>query len=64
MQRTYAAQEIDELTVTTIPVLIGRRRSLFGQVDGDVPLRLVPARSYPFGFVQTEQVVERLRERT
>lgn len=43
---------IDEITVTTIPVLLGSGRPLFGPVSADVPLELIDSRAYPFGFVQ------------
>ncbi|MEW6120196.1 MAG: dihydrofolate reductase family protein [Pseudomonadota bacterium] len=44
---------IDELTITTIPVLLGSGRTLFGALSSDVPLQLVATRAYPFGFVQS-----------
>ena len=44
---------ITDLTITTIPVLIGRGRPLFGVLPGDVPLRLVSSRAFEFGFVQS-----------
>ncbi len=43
---------IDELTVTTIPVLIGTGKPLFGPVPNDVRLTHVSTRAYDFGFVQ------------
>ena len=50
---------VDELTVTTIPVLLGRGRPLFGALPGDVDLELVDARSWPFGLVQARWRVTR-----
>jgi len=44
---------ITDLTVTTIPVLLGAGRSLFGTLSRDVTLKLVASKSYPFGFVQS-----------
>ena len=44
---------ITELTITTIPVLLGAGRALFGRLARDVPLALVASRAYPFGFVQS-----------
>lgn len=44
---------INELTITTIPVLLGAGRPLFGALPADVPLQLVSSRAYPFGFVQS-----------
>ncbi len=43
---------VDELTVTTVPVLLGRGRSLFGELPADVDLELLDSRAWPFGFVQ------------
>jgi dihydrofolate reductase len=43
---------VDELIVTTVPVLIGRGRPLFGPLAGDVALELVGSRAYAGGCVQ------------
>ncbi len=53
MQRCQREGLITDLTITTIPVLIGRGRPLFGVLPGDVPLRLVSSRAWEFGFVQS-----------
>ncbi|WP_341908779.1 dihydrofolate reductase family protein [Polaromonas sp. YR568] len=50
---------IDELTVTTIPVLLGAGRRLFGELPGDMKLRLVSSKAYDFGFVQTTYRAQR-----
>ncbi len=50
---------IDDLTITTIPILLGAGRPLFGTLLADVPLRLVSSRAYPFGFVQSTYVVQK-----
>jgi len=44
---------IDEMTITTIPCLLGSGRRLFGPLEGDVALVHVATRSWSFGFVQT-----------
>ena len=44
---------IDEMTITTLPCLLGSGRRLFGPLDSDVALFHVATRSWPFGFVQT-----------
>lgn len=44
---------IDSLTITTVPVLIGEGRPLFGQVSNDVKLKLAHSKVYEFGFIQT-----------
>lgn len=44
---------IDRLTITTIPVLIGDGRPLFGSLPNDRKLKLVHSKAYDFGFIQT-----------
>jgi dihydrofolate reductase len=44
---------IDSLTITTVPVLIGEGRPLFGKVSNDVKLKLAHSKVYEFGFIQT-----------
>ncbi len=54
IQRFLRAGLIDDLTVTTIPVLIGQGIPLFGETGRDIPLRHVATRSFPSGLVQSE----------
>lgn len=50
---------VDDLTLTTLPVLLGEGLPLFGALDKDVKLRLVGSRSWANGFVQaTYEVVK------
>jgi dihydrofolate reductase len=44
---------IDKLTITTIPVLIGQGRPLFGRNPRDTKLTLAHSKAYEFGFIQT-----------
>lgn len=44
---------IDKLTITSVPVLIGQGRRLFGDIPADKKLRLSESRAYDFGFVQS-----------
>lgn len=53
VQSFLAAGLIDELTLTVVPVLLGRGRPLFGPLAGDVALAHLGTRSWPFGFVQS-----------
>jgi dihydrofolate reductase len=50
---------IDEMTITTIPILLGSGIPLFGLLDHDILLRLVSSRAYPNGFVQTKYEIIR-----
>jgi dihydrofolate reductase len=44
---------IADMVITTIPVLIGSGRPLFGAVSQDIDLKLVSSRSFPSGLVQS-----------
>ena len=44
---------LDELTVTWIPILIGRGIPLFGRLEKDARLKLVENRAFDNGFVQS-----------
>ncbi|MDZ7938348.1 MAG: dihydrofolate reductase family protein [Rhodoferax sp.] len=44
---------IADMVITTVPVLIGAGRSLFGSLPCDIDLRLVSTRSFPSGLVQS-----------
>lgn len=43
---------VDDLTLSTIPVLLGEGIRLFGGTPTDVPLDLLASRSFPSGLVQ------------
>jgi len=44
---------ISDMIITTIPVLIGAGRPLFGALSRDIDLKLVSSCSFPSGLVQT-----------
>jgi dihydrofolate reductase len=48
---------VDDMTLTTIPVLIGEGLPLFGSIEKDIKLRLLESRSWANGFVQSEYQV-------
>ena len=54
IQRFLADALIDEVTITKIPVLIGRGRPLFGLLSKDVRLEHLFTRAFDFGFVQSK----------
>ena len=50
---------IDEITLSRLPVLIGSGIALFGRLDHDVRLRHVSTREFPGGMVQSRYEVVR-----
>ncbi len=54
VQGFLSAGLIHDLTITRVPVVIGRGVPLFGVVPRDIRLAHVRTRSFPSGFVQSE----------
>lgn len=54
IQAFIRAGLVSHLTVTRVPVLVGRGIPLFGPVDSDVLLRHISTRALPGGAVQSE----------
>lgn len=50
---------IDEMVVTTVPVLIGSGRPLFGPLPRDIDWTLVTSRSFGSGLVQSRYCLRR-----
>lgn len=50
---------IDEVTITTIPALLGEGITLFGTLEKDIHLTHVHTKAYDFGFVQTTYQVDK-----
>ena len=59
VQRFLRAGLIHLLVITTVSVLIGQGRPLFGPLDLDVHLTHVRTRSFDNGMVQSEYTVDR-----
>ena len=57
IQRFLREGLVDEMTITTIPVLIGEGLPLFGPLNGDVSLELLRSESFKNGFVQNRYKV-------
>ena len=44
---------VDDMVLTTVPVLLGAGRPLFGHLEKEIKLRLVNSQSWPNGMVQS-----------
>lgn len=53
VQSFIRAGLIEDMVLTTVPVLIGAGRPLFGTLPRDLDLSLVASRSFPSGLVQS-----------
>jgi dihydrofolate reductase len=54
IQRFLRDTLVDEMTITTIPVLLGEGLPLFGTLNKDVKLELLTSESFKNGFVQNK----------
>lgn len=59
IQSFLAANLVDELIITTIPVLLGEGIYLFGPIAKDISLKHIKTQVYPNGFVQTHYHVNK-----
>nr|WP_205749241.1 dihydrofolate reductase family protein [Desulfopila sp. IMCC35008] len=50
---------VDEITITTIPIIFGEGISLFGSVTNDIHLTHVSTTAFDFGFVQSKYAVKK-----
>ena len=53
IQRFLREGLVDEITITTIPIILGTGIPLFGSMERDVRLSHCRTKTYDFGFVQT-----------
>lgn len=53
IQSFLRAGLITDMVITSVPVLLGAGRQLFGSVAGDIPLRHEETKSFPSGLVQS-----------
>ena len=64
IQRFLAEGLIDEITITVIPIILGKGIPLFGDFKKDIPLKHIATKTYDFGFVQlTYQVIKKEQDR-
>ena len=54
IQRFLRESLVDEMTITTIPILLGEGLPLFGKLEKDVRLELIKSQSFKNGFVQNK----------
>ncbi|HCK65998.1 MAG TPA: deaminase [Anaerolineae bacterium] len=57
IQRFLREGLVDEMTITTIPVLIGEGLPLFGELAKDIKLKLLQSQSFKNSFVQNKYKV-------
>lgn len=58
IQRFLQEGLVNEMTITTIPILIGEGLPLFGSLDRDLKLELLSSISFKNGFVQNQYKVQ------
>lgn len=58
IQSFLVEQLVDEMTITTIPILLGEGIQLFGKLASDIELVHLKTHSYPNGFVQSKYRVQ------
>ncbi len=50
---------ISDMVITTVPVLLGEGRSLFGSMDNDISLTHINTKAFPSGLVQSKYSVKK-----
>jgi len=59
IQSFLVAGLINEITITTIPIILGAGLPLFGPIKKDINLKHLSTIAYPFGFVQSKYCIEK-----
>jgi dihydrofolate reductase len=54
IQRFLRESLVDDMIITTIPILLGEGLSLFGKLEKDIKLELMKSESFKNGFVQNK----------
>lgn len=58
-----AANLINDITITIIPIILGKGKSLFGDLEKDILLKLIDTKVYEFGFIQLTYKVLKWRNK-
>lgn len=58
IQSFLQAGLLNDITLTTIPIVLGDGIPLFGKVEHDIHLLLLASKAYPNGFVQTHYEIK------
>jgi len=59
IQRFLREGLVDEMTITTIPILLGEGLPLFGTIHQDIHLKLLNSQAFQNGFVQSKYQIQR-----
>lgn len=59
IQDFLSAKLVDEITITIIPILIGKGKSFSGLLDNDLFLQHLKTTVYDFGFVQNTYKIDK-----
>jgi len=59
VQSFIRAGLVEDMTITLVPILIGKGRRLFGDLDGDIDLDLLSSKAFPSGLVQARYRIRR-----
>jgi len=59
IQRSLREGLVNELTITTIPILLGEGLPLFGTLHQDIHLKLLNSHTFQNGFVQNKYQIQR-----
>jgi dihydrofolate reductase len=59
IQRFLREGLINEMTITTIPILLGEGLPLFGTLDQDIHLKLLDSNAFENGFIQNKYQIQR-----
>ena len=59
IQQFLKEGQVDEITITIAPVVLGEGKPLFGVIEKDIELALLDTKAFDFGFVQVKYAVKK-----